>query len=274
MDTGSCDHAMNTSIRYMRPDLAEEFTKKHGKTPGEFFGTFTYKHKRSGRQVSADVFPFHNWAFQEGLLHAENIGGDIELMLNKRCLIGAFPWRYEGLEGCPCRIVCFVDAAHFVHGAFLGYLWCFTRLLIRGPSGRKRFNVLGAIDAVTHELTTVVNDTVIDALGSVFEQSIPEITRDIVDITELDDDDLASVARGKTGRRGCAGGRRHRRAQRPGRAQRARSLDGRHLFFRCLRPRPGSILRLPRANDVAAFACRHGLKPCAGGRALNRFLWG
>ena len=40
MDTGSCDHAMNTSIRYMRPDLAEEFTKKHGKTPGEFFGTF------------------------------------------------------------------------------------------------------------------------------------------------------------------------------------------------------------------------------------------
>jgi transposase len=63
------------------------------------------------------------------------------------------------------RVVCFVDAAHFVHGAFLGYLWCFVRLLIRGPSGRKRFNVLGAIDAVTHELTTVVNDTVIDALA-------------------------------------------------------------------------------------------------------------
>jgi hypothetical protein len=31
-------------------------------------------------------------------------------MLNKRCLIGAFPWRYEGLESCPCRIVCFLDA--------------------------------------------------------------------------------------------------------------------------------------------------------------------
>jgi transposase len=61
------------------------------------------------------------------------------------------------------RVVCFVDAAHFVHAPFLGYLWCFVRLLVRGPSGRKRFNVLGAIDAVTHELTTVVNDTVIDA---------------------------------------------------------------------------------------------------------------
>ena len=34
---------------------------------------------------------------------------------------------------------------------------------MRGPSGRKRFNVLGAIDAVTHELTTVCNDTVINA---------------------------------------------------------------------------------------------------------------
>jgi transposase len=63
------------------------------------------------------------------------------------------------------RAVCFVDAAHFVHGAFLGSLWCFARLLVRGPSGRKRFNVLGAIDAVTHELTTVVNDTVIDAMA-------------------------------------------------------------------------------------------------------------
>jgi transposase len=63
------------------------------------------------------------------------------------------------------RVVCFVDAAHFVHGTFLGYLWCFVRLLVRGPSGRKRFNVLGAIDAITHELTTVVNDTVIDAMA-------------------------------------------------------------------------------------------------------------
>jgi transposase len=61
------------------------------------------------------------------------------------------------------RVVCFVDAAHVVHGTFLGYLWCFTRMLIRGPSGRKRFNVLGAIDAVTRELTTVTNDTTIDA---------------------------------------------------------------------------------------------------------------
>jgi kynurenine formamidase len=64
--------------------------------------------------VVSDIFPFHNWAFQEGLLHAENLGGDIELMLNRRAIIGAFPWRYEGLEGCPCRIVAFLDVGDSV----------------------------------------------------------------------------------------------------------------------------------------------------------------
>jgi kynurenine formamidase len=109
MDTGSCDHAMNTSIRTMRPDLAAQFTRQFGKTPAEFFGTFEYTHKLSGRRVTADLFPLHSWAFQEGLLHAENLGGDIEMVLGKRCVIGAFPWRYEGLEACPCRILAFLD---------------------------------------------------------------------------------------------------------------------------------------------------------------------
>ena len=34
---------------------------------------------------------------------------------------------------------------------------------MRGPSGRRRFNAPGAIDAIAHELTTVVHDAVIDA---------------------------------------------------------------------------------------------------------------
>ncbi len=43
------------------------------------------------------------------------------------------------------RAVFFVDAAHFVMGAFLGMIWCFQRLFIKSPSGRKRFNVLGGV---------------------------------------------------------------------------------------------------------------------------------
>jgi hypothetical protein len=58
--------------------------------------------------------------------------------------------------------VFFVDAAHFVHRAYLGFLWCFTRTFIRSPSGRKRFNVLGAVNAVTQEIITITNEAYIN----------------------------------------------------------------------------------------------------------------
>lgn len=61
------------------------------------------------------------------------------------------------------RVVFFVDAAHFVLAPFLGYLWSFTRLFVKAPAGRKRFNVLGALNAITHELITVTNDSYINA---------------------------------------------------------------------------------------------------------------
>jgi len=61
------------------------------------------------------------------------------------------------------RKLFFVDAAHFVLSPFLGYLWSFARIFIKAPAGRKRFNVLGALDAITHELITVTNDTYINA---------------------------------------------------------------------------------------------------------------
>jgi transposase len=62
------------------------------------------------------------------------------------------------------RQVFFVDAAHFVLSAFLGWLWSATRLFVRAPSGRQRFNVLGALNAVTQEIHTVTNTTYITAL--------------------------------------------------------------------------------------------------------------
>ena len=61
------------------------------------------------------------------------------------------------------RALFFVDAAHFVLAPFLGFLWSFTRLFIQAPSGRQRFNVLGAVNAITHELITVTNATYINA---------------------------------------------------------------------------------------------------------------
>jgi len=59
------------------------------------------------------------------------------------------------------RAVFFVDAAHFVLSPFLGYLWSALRLFIQAPAGRQRFNVLGALNAITHQLVTVSNDSYI-----------------------------------------------------------------------------------------------------------------
>ena len=58
--------------------------------------------------------------------------------------------------------VFFVDAAHFVFGTYLCCLWSFTRIFVRAASGRQRFNVLGAWNAVTRELTAVTNTTVVN----------------------------------------------------------------------------------------------------------------
>jgi transposase len=56
-----------------------------------------------------------------------------------------------------------VDAAHFVLASFLGWLWSRARLFVRAASGRQRYNVLGAFNAVTHELVRVTNDSYVNA---------------------------------------------------------------------------------------------------------------
>lgn len=74
--------------------------------------------------------------------------------------------------------VFFVDAAHFVYGTFLCCLWSIARIFVRAASGRQRFNVLGAWNAVTRQLlaitnTTVVNtDTMCELLRSIATQGL------------------------------------------------------------------------------------------------------
>ena len=63
--------------------------------------------------------------------------------------------------------VLFVDAAHFVSGTYLCCLGSILRVFVRAASGRQRFNVLGAWDAVTRTVITVTNTTVVntDTMG-------------------------------------------------------------------------------------------------------------
>ena len=65
------------------------------------------------------------------------------------------------------RKVFFVDAAHFVMGAFLGMIWCFARVLVKTPPGRQRYNVLGAIDSHSQELISIRTTENINSLSVV-----------------------------------------------------------------------------------------------------------
>lgn len=59
----------------------------------------------------------------------------------------------------------FMDASHFVMGCdFLGCIYGRTRRFIKTFSGRKRYNVLGALNFVTKKVTTVANDAYITAV--------------------------------------------------------------------------------------------------------------
>lgn len=62
------------------------------------------------------------------------------------------------------RAVFFVDAAHFVMQPFLGWIWCLSRIFIKSNSGRKRFNVLGALNGITKQVITVENNSYITAI--------------------------------------------------------------------------------------------------------------
>ena len=96
VDGGSGDQRMNTSIRAKRPDATREYEKRMGKKVNDIW-------------PEEDLFVMHRVPFRHGITHVENLGGDVEQALNKRCMIGAFPIPIEGGEASPCRIVAFLE---------------------------------------------------------------------------------------------------------------------------------------------------------------------
>jgi transposase len=58
----------------------------------------------------------------------------------------------------------FMDASHFVMGGLVGRLWCKVRLWVKTGSGRKRYNVLGALNFASKKIETVTNDTYITSV--------------------------------------------------------------------------------------------------------------
>jgi len=96
VDCGSADHPMNTVIRKLRPDLAKECEKKLGKPLEKVFPPEHYQ-------------LMHTVLFKHDLIHVENLGGDIDQVLNQRVVIGCFPWQFQGGEAAFCSVVAFVE---------------------------------------------------------------------------------------------------------------------------------------------------------------------
>ncbi len=100
VDCGSADHPMNTIIRTWMPRQAAEadahFRQKYGTPLAERFTDDKYQ------LMHIEMFPDH-------IVHAECLGGDIDLLLNERVTVGCFPWRFVDGESCISRIVAFVD---------------------------------------------------------------------------------------------------------------------------------------------------------------------
>lgn len=101
VDCGSADHPMNTKIRDWEPKEAEAADKylreKYDKGLDEL-----YPWPEAYQAMHIQVFPKPH-----EIIHAENLGGDIDKVLNKRMIIGCFPWRFVDGESSICRIVAF-----------------------------------------------------------------------------------------------------------------------------------------------------------------------
>jgi arylformamidase len=96
VDVGSADHPMNTVIRRMRPDEAEDAEQVLGRSLDDVF-------------PKADYQIMHTYLFPHDVVHVENLGGDIDKVLDRRVTFGCFPWRFQGGEAAFCRAVVFED---------------------------------------------------------------------------------------------------------------------------------------------------------------------
>ncbi|MEM3640731.1 MAG: cyclase family protein, partial [Candidatus Bathyarchaeia archaeon] len=68
--------------------------------------------KVTGRDVYKD-FPYwepcHRLLYTHGIFGIENVGGDIDRVTGKRCVIAAFPLRWIGGDGSMVRVVAIVE---------------------------------------------------------------------------------------------------------------------------------------------------------------------
>ena len=94
-DLAAIDHSLHTRIRFMRPDLVSEYEQL------------------TGRPIE-DTLPERDFEFvhyttaRNNICMLENLGGELAEVASQRVVLGAFPWRWVGGEGCICRVAAFL----------------------------------------------------------------------------------------------------------------------------------------------------------------------
>jgi kynurenine formamidase len=90
-DAASFEHPANINLRSTRPDLLGELAE--AVPPG------------------SEVFDDESWMIahrrllEQGRLHVDQAGGDLDAVPAERVTLGIFPWRYSGGEASICRLV-------------------------------------------------------------------------------------------------------------------------------------------------------------------------
>jgi len=97
VDCIAADHPFNTNVRKARPDLVPEVEAAIGMSIDEAF------------PWPEDYQCMHVKMFPHGVFHAENVGGEIDEVLDRKIWIGCFPFRFAGGEAAFARIVAFVE---------------------------------------------------------------------------------------------------------------------------------------------------------------------
>jgi kynurenine formamidase len=87
---------LNPPFRDGRPELVREYEEQTGTSVEDRF-------------PRDDLAVMHKLPFAHGIVHVENVGGDVKDVLNQRLTLCAFPWKFVGGDASICRLVGILD---------------------------------------------------------------------------------------------------------------------------------------------------------------------
>ena len=99
MDTPQIDHPLATSLGPHR----------NGPQMKRLAKSYESATARSATADFPDWNPAHRALLSAGVPTIENVGGDVEDVLGKRCTFQAYPWNWHEGDACPVRFVAILD---------------------------------------------------------------------------------------------------------------------------------------------------------------------